>query len=87
MRCARRGRRTSPASSSPTWSTRRCSCAATPTGRRLEQRPQYFHAAAAIANSAGIYYLTRALDFGKMPATLATLEAHWRELGLSERAA
>jgi len=55
--------------------------------RRLEQRPQYFHAAAAIANSAGIYYLTRALDFGKMPATLATLEAHWRELGLSERAA
>jgi len=55
--------------------------------RRLEQRPQYFHAAAAIANTAGIYHLTRKFDFGKVPDTLATLEAHWRELGLMERAA
>ena len=55
--------------------------------RRLEQRPQYFRAAAAIANAAGIYYLTRQLDFGKVPATIAMLEAHWRDLRLAERAA
>ena len=55
--------------------------------RRLEQRQHYFHAAAAIANAAGIYHLTRLLDFGKVPETVAALERHWRDLGLTERAA
>lgn len=55
--------------------------------RRLEQRQQYFHAAAAIANATGIYYLTRKLDFRMVPETVAMLEQHWRNLRLSERAA
>jgi hypothetical protein len=55
--------------------------------RRLEQRQQYFHAAAAIANATGIYYLTRKLDFRMVPETVAMLEQHWRNLHLSERAA
>jgi len=55
--------------------------------RKLAQRPQYFHAAAAIANAAGIYYLTRKLDFGQVPETIASLEEHWRTLRLTERAA
>jgi hypothetical protein len=55
--------------------------------RRLNQREDYFRAAAAIANVAGIFYLTRALDFAKMPEVIATLQAHWRELGLREKAA
>ena len=55
--------------------------------RRLEQRPQYFRAAAAIANAAGIYHLTRMFDFSKVPETVTMLEAHWRDLRLAERAA
>lgn len=55
--------------------------------RRLDQRANYFHAATAIANVAGIYHLTRALDFAKMPEVIAWLEAHWLELRLMERAA
>ncbi|MGN6572160.1 MAG: HPr kinase/phosphorylase [Pseudolabrys sp.] len=55
--------------------------------RRLAQRPHYFRAAAAITNAAGIYHLTRKLDFGKLPDTVAVLETHWRDLGLTERAA
>lgn len=55
--------------------------------RRLDQRKQYFQAAAAIANAAGIYYLTRVLDFASIPDTVATLERHWRDLRLSGEAA
>jgi hypothetical protein len=55
--------------------------------RRLEQQRDYFHGAAAIANAAGIYHLTRVLDFGKVPETVAMLEQHWLDLGLTERAA
>ncbi|HTZ03506.1 MAG TPA: hypothetical protein VMC05_14330 [Xanthobacteraceae bacterium] len=55
--------------------------------RRLGQRANYFHAATAIANVAGIFYLTRALDFGKMPEVIASLERHWLELRLMEKAA
>ena len=55
--------------------------------RRLNQRQQYFHAAAAIANAAGIYYLTRTLDFGKLPETIGWLERHWQDLRLTEKAA
>jgi hypothetical protein len=55
--------------------------------RRLGQRANYFHAATAIANVAGIFFLTRALDFARMPDVVASLEAHWLELRLMERAA
>ena len=56
------------------------------TEKRLK-RQQYFHAAAAIANATGIYYLTRKLDFRMVPETVAMLEQHWRNLRLSERGA
>ena len=55
--------------------------------RRLNQRANYFHAATAIANVAGIFYLTRALDFAKMPEVIGSLEAHWLDQRLMERAA
>jgi hypothetical protein len=54
---------------------------------RMGQRVNYFHAATTIANKAGIYYLTRALDFAVMPELVAELEQHWREIGLTEKAA
>lgn len=55
--------------------------------RRLNQREDYFRAAAALTHVAGVSYLTRAFDFAKMPEVIAWLEAHWRELGLKEKAA
>ena len=55
--------------------------------RRMDQKANYFHAATAIANVAGIFHLTRALDFGKMPEVIARLEQHWLELCLMEKAA
>jgi hypothetical protein len=55
--------------------------------RRMDQKANYFHAATAIANVAGIFHLTRALDFAKMPEVIAWLEAHWLELRLMEKAA
>jgi len=55
--------------------------------RRLGQRANYFHAATTIANVTGIFYLTRALDFAKMPDVIAWLEQHWLELRLMEQAA
>jgi hypothetical protein len=55
--------------------------------RRLDQRKQYFQAAAAIANAAGIFHLTRTMDFSKIADTIATLEGHWRDLRLAGEAA
>ena len=55
--------------------------------RRMNQKANYFHAATAIANVAGIFHLTRALDFAKMPEVISWLEAHWQELQLMEQAA
>ena len=55
--------------------------------RRMGQKANYFHAATAIANVAGIYYLTRALDFTKVADTLGALELHWQDIGLREKAA
>lgn len=55
--------------------------------RRLDQKASYFHAATTIANCAGIFYLTRALDFATMPDAIASLERHWLELRLTEKAA
>jgi hypothetical protein len=55
--------------------------------RRMGQRAIYFHAATAIANSAGIFNLTRMLDFAKLPEVIAGLEDHWFELRLTKEAA
>jgi hypothetical protein len=55
--------------------------------RRMKQQPLYFQAAAAISQRAGVFTLTRELNFAKFPAVIGWLEAHWRELGLLERAA
>lgn len=55
--------------------------------RRLGQRANYFHAATAIANVAGIFYLTRTLDFAKMADVIVSLEQHWLDLRLTEKAA
>jgi HPr serine kinase-like protein len=55
--------------------------------RRLGQQANYFHAATTIANVAGIFNLTRPLDFANMPDVVAWLEAHWLDLRLMERAA
>ena len=55
--------------------------------RRMNQKANYFHAATAIANAAGIFFLTRALDFAKMPDVIASLEQHWLEQRLMEKAA
>jgi hypothetical protein len=45
--------------------------------RRMGQRARYFHAATRLANAAGIYRLTRALDFAQMDEVLGWLEEHW----------
>jgi hypothetical protein len=60
--------------------------------RRLGQQANYFHAVTAIANVAGIFCLTRPLDFARMPEVVAWLEQHWLEqhwleLRLMEKAA
>jgi len=55
--------------------------------RRMAQMDLYFQAAATIAQRAGVYTLTRELNFARFPAVIGWLEAHWRELGLLERAA
>jgi hypothetical protein len=54
---------------------------------RLGQRANYFVAAAAIANAAGVFHLTRDFEFAALPDVIAGLESHWREIGLTERAA
>lgn len=55
--------------------------------RRLGQRANYFHAATTIANTAGIFHLTRPLDFTKMAEVISWLEGHWLELRLMGKAA
>ena len=52
---------------------------------RMGQKADYFRAATAIANSAGIFHLTRALNFDRMPEVVAQLERHWLDIGLTER--
>ncbi len=55
--------------------------------QRMNQKVNYFRAATTIANAAGIFHLTRALDFAKMPDVIAWLETHWLDLRLTEKAA
>ena len=52
--------------------------------RKFDQRAAYFRGGTALAQHAGIFTLTRELDFDAIPATIAALEAHWVELGLIE---
>jgi hypothetical protein len=54
---------------------------------RLNQKILYFHAAATIANNAGIFHLTRKLDCAAMAEVVLSLERHWLEIGLMEKAA
>lgn len=53
---------------------------------RMGQRANYFHAATAVANNAGIFHLTRSLNFATMPEVIAGLERHWEEIGSTEAA-
>ncbi len=55
--------------------------------RRMNQKARYFRAATAIANLAGVFHLTRALDFDALPQVIASLERHWMDLRLIEAAA
>jgi len=54
---------------------------------RMGQKVNYFHAATTVANEAGIFYLTRVLDFAAMPEVVSWLERHWLDIGLMEQAA
>lgn len=54
---------------------------------RMGQKADYFRAATAIANVAGVFHLTRALNFDRLPEVAAQLERHWADIGLTERAA
>jgi hypothetical protein len=53
----------------------------------MGQKADYFHAATAIANAAGIFNLTRAFNFAAMPEVAGWLEQHWLDIGLTEQAA
>src|SRR5579872_3141208 len=44
---------------------------------KMDQGPLYFRVAAAVANSGGVFFLTRPLDFAAMAATIDQLERHW----------
>jgi hypothetical protein len=54
---------------------------------RMGQKANYFRVTTTVANKAGTFFLTRALDFAAMPKVLSSLERHWRDIGLMERAA
>ena len=54
---------------------------------RMGQKADYFRAATAIANVAGIFHLTRAFNFAAMPDVTGWLEQHWLDIGLTEKAA
>lgn len=54
---------------------------------RMGQKADYFRAATAIANAAGIFHLTRPLNFAALPEVIGGLAQHWLDIGLSEKAA
>jgi hypothetical protein len=55
--------------------------------QRMGQRGLYFESAAALAQTAGIFILTRRLGFPRMSEAIDSLEEHWAARGLTERAA
>jgi len=52
---------------------------------RMGQEALYFQAAATINQRAGVFTLTRAMDFNQFPEVIGWLESHWRTLGLLEQ--
>lgn len=54
---------------------------------RMGQKADYFRAATAIANAAGIFHLTRPLNFAVLPEVIGGLAQHWLDIGLTEKAA
>jgi hypothetical protein len=54
---------------------------------RMGQKADYFRAATAIANAAGIFHLTRPLNFAALPEVVGGLAQHWLDTGLTEKAA
>lgn len=55
--------------------------------KRMDQKAGYFRAATTVANAAGVFHLTRRLDFADMPLVIGWLERHWLDIGLLEKAA
>jgi hypothetical protein len=53
----------------------------------MDQRAQYFKAAAAIANAAQIFRLTRPQNLADLPDIVSRLECHWAAIGLTARVA
>jgi hypothetical protein len=53
----------------------------------LDQKADYFRGAAAIADTAGIFTLTRELDYAGMAQVIGWLEEHWATIRLRPRAA
>lgn len=51
----------------------------------LQQKAQYFQSAANIAAKSGVFFLTRPLDFTRLPGVIDQLESHWNEIGLRGR--
>lgn len=54
--------------------------------RKMNREAAHFKAAIEISNAVGIFHLTRNFEFVGMPAVISSLERHWREMGLAERA-
>lgn len=48
----------------------------------MQQKGAYFQAAANIAAKAGVFFLTRPLDFAQMSDVIGRLEEHWSAIGL-----
>jgi hypothetical protein len=55
--------------------------------QRLGQWPLYFKAGVAIGNSVPLFNLYRTRDLAKFPELVASLEQHWAEMRLAEKAA
>lgn len=54
-----------------------------PLVQRMTQDAIWFRAGAAVADVAGPFFLTRFVDFARMPEVIAMLEKHWRDSGLT----
>jgi hypothetical protein len=55
--------------------------------RRMDQRADYFRAAASVAATGGVFHLTRPFAFKNMSEVITLLARHWDELALTEAVA
>jgi len=55
--------------------------------RRLGQNEHYFRAAIQIINQSGVFRLRRSWSFAAISQVVSGLEQHWRDIGLTEKAA